>query len=183
MLHARVAESCLTSHGYRPTRSDPARLPAVPINHAARPFVITHLLLNALDDELLQTRIDRTTTPNRTLTMLSLARTAALPLARPRAVASFARAAASIHTLPKLDYAYDVRRYPPSSRISFRVSMGRDSDFAFLSFSPYTRCPNCMSNHDADSPYTGSRATHLGRDHDPAPYETPPSVRIRPKRR
>ncbi|KAF7800205.1 hypothetical protein EIP86_011452 [Pleurotus ostreatoroseus] len=39
--------------------------------------------------------------------MLSLVRAAAAPLARPRAVASFARAAASVHTLPKLDYAYD----------------------------------------------------------------------------
>lgn len=37
--------------------------------------------------------------------MLGLVRAAA----RPHLTASFARAAASVHTLPKLDYAYDVR--------------------------------------------------------------------------
>lgn len=38
--------------------------------------------------------------------MLNIARN----VVRPRLAASFARAAASVHTLPKLDYAYDVRQ-------------------------------------------------------------------------
>lgn len=44
--------------------------------------------------------------------MFSIARAAA----RPRLTASFARAAASVHTLPALDYSYDVRAPLPIVR-------------------------------------------------------------------
>ena len=79
-------------------------------------------------------------------------------LARALRVRAFAN---SLHTLPDLPYAYDVRVLVfPHSLVAL---------WNLLNFEPY--------NH-----ITGFRTPHFERNHDPASQETPPDVRERTQR-